>query len=95
MGWQCSAQRGSTVLVVCAISCNAICNNHDVGFVIYLLYCVRVYMPKKLSHITYHGFPKHASPKHVANLILPFLFADGSCAITSWETSKDILLLLH
>jgi len=47
-----------------------ICDDHDVGFVIYLLYRVRVYTAKKLSHITYHGFPKRASPEHVTNLVL-------------------------
>ena len=47
-----------------------ICDDYDVGFVIYLLYCVRVYTAKKLSHITYHGFPERASPEHVANLVL-------------------------
>jgi len=47
-----------------------ICDDYDVGFVIYLLYRVRVYTAKKLSHITYHGFPERASPEHVANLVL-------------------------
>jgi len=43
-------------------------------WVIYLLYRVRVYMPEKLSHITYHGFfPERACPEHIADLILFFL----------------------
>jgi len=95
MGRRRGAQRGSTVLVVRAISCDAICDDHDVGFVIYLLYRVRVYTPEKLSHITYHGFPECDSPEHVAVSYCFFLFADGGCAITSWETSKNISLLLR
>jgi len=73
MGRRHGAQRGSTVLVVCAILCDAIYDDHDLGFVIYLLYRVRVCIPEKLSHITYHGFPKHASSEHIADLVLLFL----------------------
>ena len=46
------AQRGSTVLVVCVMSCSAICDDHDVG----LWFWSECIHPR--DHRTYHDFSK-------------------------------------
>jgi len=51
MGGLRDAHRESTVLVVRAVSRAAICDDHDVGFVIYLQYRFRVHTPERPSHV--------------------------------------------
>ena len=63
MSWLGGAQRGFTVLVVCAMSRDAKCDEHEVGFVIYLLHRVRVYTPRgpHISHTM--AFPNEPVPR--------------------------------
>ena len=51
MGRLRGAQRGSTVLVVRAMSRAAICDDRDVRFVMYLQSRFRACTPERLSHV--------------------------------------------
>jgi hypothetical protein len=44
---------------------------------------------------TYHNVCKGASPEDVLISYCFFLFADGGCVITFWETSENISLSSH
>jgi len=70
MGRLRGAQRGLSVLVVPAISCAAICDDHDVGSVTCLQHRFRVYSIHLRGSYTYHDVSKRACPEDVLDLVL-------------------------